>query len=123
MSVRGVHKLVGKFQEPNTWLAKSHEQDLRFTSLTLYNSIIDALREGRGITCGISIIDKVIEVSDIIEETTLTKEKIGRLETYYYKQSLIRFYFREGSDYTGFLIKLTTSNNLGEKRIVSRMLR
>jgi len=46
----------------------------------LRNFIIDALRKGRGCSCDISIIDYVLDTSKVIEETTLTRETIGRLE-------------------------------------------
>jgi hypothetical protein len=91
-----LHRLVGKFQESNTPLAKRHEQDLKYTALTLYNEMIDALRKGKLRT--ISLIRIVVDTSKIIEETTLTEEKIGSLETYY-KDYLYKFYFEEGDNY------------------------
>jgi hypothetical protein len=96
MSCRGIHRLVGKYQEPNTSLAKKHEQDLRYTALTLRNEIIDELRNKASLTS--SLIDKVLQISKVIEETTLTREKIGFLEDYY-KRAIKKFYYEEGQDY------------------------
>ena len=98
MSADRIHKSVGKFQEPNTSWAKRHERDLRYAGLMLRNSMIDALRKGHGITFDLSVVNKVLELSDVIEETTLTREKIGGLETHY-KEGLVQKYFHEGSEY------------------------
>lgn len=91
-----LHRLVGKFHGGNHLLAKQHERDLRYTALTLYNGIIDALRKGQ--LRNLSLIGFVVHTSKFIEETTLTREKIGGLESQY-KDFLYHFYFEEGADY------------------------
>lgn len=91
-----LHRLVGKFQDANTPIGKQHVKDLKHTAIALYNSIIDALRKGR--IQSISFIQIVTDASKHIEETTLTREKIGPLEKHY-KDYLLSFYFEEGENY------------------------
>ncbi len=91
-----LHRLVSKFHGGNPLLVKQHERDLRYTALTLYNGIIDALRKGQ--LRDLSLIGFVVNTSKFIEETTLTREKIGGLESQY-KDFLYHFYFEEGADY------------------------
>lgn len=89
---RGVHQLVAKHQEPNASTAKRHDHDIKCAALTLHNSIVDSSRKGR--IDRLSFIDIVTETSAFIEETTLTKEKVGCLESTM-KQNLRHFYFED----------------------------
>ena len=76
---RRIHQIVGEFQEPNTSIAKQHEQDLTYTTIALINHIVDGLRAS-GFK-RISFPDKVLEASKIMKEVPLMREKIGMLET------------------------------------------
>ncbi|CAB9500265.1 expressed unknown protein [Seminavis robusta] len=89
---RYIHDLVNEFQEPNTSLAKRHYNDVKYTSLMLFNKIVDALRKRqRGDGAGCSWFDTVLEASKIIEETTLMREQM-RDDEARYKQDLINWH-------------------------------
>lgn len=65
-----------------------HYNDMKHTSLMLFNKIVDALRNmQRGDGRGFSWIDTVLETSKIIEETTLMREQM-RADEARYKQDL-----------------------------------
>lgn len=110
-----IKKSVGKHQRVHR-LAKSHEKDLRYTALVVRNYIIRLLR--KSCTPRLPIIDKVLEVSNVIEETTLMRMKVGRLESYY-KKTLVESYLEEGADYSFFCIgcrikKITSRHSEGK---------
>ena len=88
------HRLVGKYQEPNTSIAKQHEQDLKYMTLVLYNSIINGLRKANFR----SFFDVVVETSQFIEGSDYVKERDRSLECTM-KQSLRYFYFEDSDDY------------------------
>ena len=123
-----IHTTVGKFQEPNMAWAKRHEKDLCDTILTLENELMNDLWKGKGAGCGIPIITRVAEISDIIEETTLTKVKVGHLERNY-KEVLVKKQFHKGAEYgkntvtiTGFPQSARTSKLSEGRQTWSRML-
>lgn len=73
-----------------------HANDLKYTCLTLRNELIAWLRKAG---CGkMNVIDRVLQISNVVEESTLTREKVGHLESYY-KSVLLQKYFDEGADY------------------------
>lgn len=98
---------VTKYEVTCSVSGKAHINDLRHTSLTLRNSLIQWLRTGGNRP--FSIIDEILTISKIIEETTLTREKTGWLESYY-KRQLVNKYFDEGADY-GHQYRLPNKTN------------
>ena len=91
-----IKRVVSKLQ-PNSGQQKHDEKDLRHTVLVVRNKTIKWLRKSA--TTKLSIIDEILEASNVIEETTLMRNKINHLEKYY-KSSLAQYYFEEGSGYS-----------------------
>lgn len=71
---RYIKKVVDEFQTPNTLIAITHYDDLKRTSLKLYNEICIALKFGK--LGGLDWVDVVLTASDVIEETTLMRAQI-----------------------------------------------
>ena len=97
MGFQYIHRLVGEFQEPNTSHAKQHENDLKYSSLMLYNHIVSGLRSYGSKAKG-SWVDIVLKASDVIEETTLMREQMKDDEAAY-KNDLRDFYFGQEMQY------------------------
>ena len=72
-SLKYINKVVNRFQEPNTSLAKIHYNDLIHTSLVIHNELVGAVRRGnlKG-----DLMRKVLETSKVIEETTLMEQRM-----------------------------------------------
>ena len=96
MGFQYIHRLVGEFQEPNTSHAKQHENDLKYSSLILYNHIVNELRKpGKTLDAW---VDVVLKVSEVIEETTLMRDQM-KDDVLAYKNDITRFYFGEEMAY------------------------
>lgn len=92
-----IWKSVSKYHDTTSEVGKRHQQDLRYTALILRNELTQWLRKGRG-TGKFSMIDEIIRVSNVVEETTLTRTKLASLECHY-KTFLVHAHFEEGADY------------------------
>ena len=100
MGFRNTHKLVNEFMEPNTSLAIKHYNDLKHTTMLLFNTIIDHLRR-KGFQ-GFSFIDYVLSVSGVIEETTLMRDQM-KVDESNYKHELVYWYIEgEGERSSGY---------------------
>lgn len=75
--------------EPNTAHAIKHYNDLKHTSMLLFNALIDCIRCGS--FRGFSFVDYVLRVSDVIEETTLMRSQLKNDELKY-SVELIHWY-------------------------------
>jgi hypothetical protein len=75
--------------EPNTSHAIKHYNDIKHTAMLLFNAIIDCIR--RGSFNGLSFVDYVLGVSEVIEETTLMRSQLETDENMY-KRDLIHWY-------------------------------
>lgn len=79
MAFRYIKRVVEEFQEPNTATAKLHEKDLKYTSIRLFNTIVDGLRAG-GVP---PLVNIVLDTSKIINETTMMRSMIAQDEASY----------------------------------------
>ncbi len=91
MAFRYIKRVVNEFQEPDTSLAKHHYNDLIFTSMMLFNDIIDGLRKKEFN----SWVDVVLEKSTTIGETTTMRDRM-HLDEEMYKNELL--YWHLGRD-------------------------
>ena len=96
MSFRYLAHTVAKWNKGNNKAFNEHYKDLKYTSLTLYNAIVNALNKHE--LNDLDFIDVVLNVSKTIEEATLTREKVGMLQQTY-KDQLFYFYYVEGAEY------------------------
>jgi hypothetical protein len=102
--------------EPNTAHAIKHYNDLKHTSMLLFNAIIDRLRN-RGFD-GFSFVDYVLTVSSVIEETTLMREQM-KVDESNYKHDLVYWYIEgEGSREAGYRLptKVKTFHAMARKK-------
>lgn len=67
---------------------RDHYNDLIYTSLTLFNSIVDSLRKG---TAGPDWIYTVLDASKVIKETTLMRELV-KTDVQAYRQDLVHWH-------------------------------
>ena len=81
MGYRYIQKVVREFQGG---LVRDHYNDLRYTTLMLFNAIVDGLRKGRMP----SFVDIALATSKKIEETTLMRDQMKEDEAMY-KRELI----------------------------------
>lgn len=93
MSYKYMQKVVCEFQDDDE-IRLNHYNDLKYTSMMLYNMIVKGLRSGR---MG-SFVDKVLEVSGVIEETTLMQQQI-RADEATYKGDMMDFYYGQDMQY------------------------
>lgn len=70
-------------------MAVEHYNDLKHTTMLLFNAFVDCIR--RGSFNGFSIVDYVLSVSHVIEETTLMREQM-KVDESNYKHDLIHWY-------------------------------
>lgn len=85
MGFRYIQKIVREFQGG---LVRDHYNDLVYTSLTLFNSIVDGLRKG---TAGPDWIYTVLDASKVIKETTLMRELV-KTDVQAYRQDLVHWH-------------------------------
>ena len=89
MAYRYMERLVCEFQDDDG-VRLEHYNDLKFTSLTLFNTIVDGLRKGRMA----SFVDVVLDASKVIEETTLMRVQMKGDEKMYEEQ-LVYWHLRD----------------------------
>lgn len=86
--------------EPNTAHAIKHYNDLKHTTMLFFNALIDQLRH-KGFQ-GFSFVDCILNISSVIEETTLMREQLKEDESNY-KRDLIYWYIEgEGARPAGY---------------------
>jgi hypothetical protein len=86
--------------EPNTAHAIKHYNDLKHTTMLFFNALIDQLRH-KGFQ-GFSFVDCILNISSVIEETTLMREQLKEDESKC-KRDLIYWYIEgEGARPAGY---------------------
>ena len=88
---RYLNKLVDEFITDKR-TADQHKHDLRRTSLVVFNIIVDCVRKGH--FRGQSLIDVILDVSEVIEETTLMRTQMKEDESLY-KRELVYWYVED----------------------------
>ncbi len=114
VGLRYMKKLVNEFQVPETSVAKAHYHDLQYTSLMLFNAIVENLRYPSRKGDWFRI---VLETSKVIEETTLMEEQM-KGDIAFYKQDLMHWHREEHDQKMAYRIptKVKTFKGFRDKK-------